>query len=123
MKWGGKVQLDTSSSKRLLNTCTIDNFLMTTWCWYKENPGTLSLLRDADSLILREFDAVVSLMLKEHYDEARTILLTMKNDPLSMKGDINSYDADYTYCLSPLMLLYIRSYDMRYVRIFRGRDW
>ena len=98
-----------SSSKHLLNTCTIDNFLMTIWCWYKENNGTLFLLRDADSLILREFDAVVSLMLTEHYDEARTKLLAMKNDPLSMKCVINSYDADYTYCLSPLTPLYVRS--------------
>ena len=41
MHWGGQVVEENGNEISLRNTCTVDNFLWITYCWYLSNPEAL----------------------------------------------------------------------------------
>ena len=110
MKWGGEVQVDENVSTNLINTCTVDNFLMILWGWYKEHTHFLTThLKDTESDLIDELEGIVSLMLTEHYSEARLKLFCMSRNLDCINRVINTYNADYAYSMAPQIPLYART--------------
>ena len=70
MRWGGSVYIE-GYKTFLSNTCTVDNFLRTSHCWYLSNPDTKLFLRDSNQICIKNFYHVINLLKDSRYSEAK----------------------------------------------------
>ena len=105
MKWGTR---STECPAKLVNTCSINNFLWISFCYYKEHLEALTLLRQSNNGILSDFDMVMTYMLSENYDEGRIKFLSMSTS-IQDSSIVNAYDSDARYCLLPFAEVFVRT--------------
>ena len=64
---------ETGKEISLRNTCTVDNFLWITYCWYLCHPETLEFIRYAELSSIINLGEVVSLLLSGTFDDAKVM--------------------------------------------------
>jgi hypothetical protein len=112
--WGGKIVDENNNDigKIIVNTCTIDNFLLAIWVCSKLNSSIISLIlfkpiiRIINSIEMNEWNKAKSIWLKEIlYEYFDFDCNCSECAPLFKNHTINTFGSEYEFFLEPIINL------------------
>lgn len=106
--WGGKIRSQSDDSKKyndlnIINTCSIDYFLLSIWCCSKLNSIIKLKIDSKQDDVYSNISKIIELIDKYHWNEAKTIwLLDVINLKPNRSLEFNTYGSEYDFFIKAI---------------------